>query len=115
MNKKANLAWDLYLKMETSSESFSLLQLIANDCYKSEQFLISAKAFDVLERLDPSPDYWEGKRGACVGAFQQFIAGSQTKDQFREIISLLRNSSNPQVEYIVRVMKNYAKENRINV
>ena len=34
MNKKPRLAWELYLKMETSGESFSLLQLIANDCYK---------------------------------------------------------------------------------
>ena len=34
MNKKPRLAWELYLKMETSAESFSLLQLIANDCYK---------------------------------------------------------------------------------
>jgi pentatricopeptide repeat protein len=31
MNGKARLAWELYLKMETSGESFSLLQLIAND------------------------------------------------------------------------------------
>lgn len=34
MNKKPALAWDLYQKMETSSESFGLLQLISNDCYK---------------------------------------------------------------------------------
>ena len=34
MNGKARLAWELYLKMETSAESFSLLSLIANDCYK---------------------------------------------------------------------------------
>jgi hypothetical protein len=47
-----------------------LSQLIANDCYKMGAFLYAAKAFDVLERLDPSPEYWEGKRGACVGAFQ---------------------------------------------
>ena len=39
------------------------------------QFYYAAKAFDVLERLDPNPEYWEGKRGACVGIFQQIIAG----------------------------------------
>lgn len=46
------------------------MQLIANDCYKMGAFLYAARAFDVLERLDPNPEYWEGKRGACVGAFQ---------------------------------------------
>ena len=30
-------------------------------------FVYAAKAFDVLERLDPDPEYWEGKRGACIG------------------------------------------------
>ncbi|KAL6033183.1 hypothetical protein STEG23_031802, partial [Scotinomys teguina] len=78
MNKKPRLAWELYLKMETSGESFSLLQLIANDCYKMGQFYYSAKAFDVLERLDPNPEYWEGKRGACVGIFQMILAGRES-------------------------------------
>ncbi|KAJ3100755.1 Intraflagellar transport protein 56 [Physocladia obscura] len=105
MNKKPRLAWELYLKMETSSESFSLLQLVANDCYKMSQYLYSAKAFDVLERLDPNPDYWEGKRGACIGILQQIISGDESKDCFRDIITLLRNTSNPQVEYIVRIIK----------
>ena len=79
MNRKPRLAWELYLKQETSSESFSLLQLIANDCYKMGQFYYSAKAFDVLERLDPNPEYWEGKRGACIGLFQQIIAGHEPR------------------------------------
>jgi hypothetical protein len=34
-------------------------------------FLYAAKAFDVLDRLDPDPEYLEGKRGAAVGVFQQ--------------------------------------------
>ncbi|KAF0289620.1 Intraflagellar transport protein 56 [Amphibalanus amphitrite] len=79
MNRKARLAWELYLKMETSAESFSLLQVIANDCYKMGQFYYSAKAFDVLERLDPNPEYWEGKRGACIGLFQMIIANLEPK------------------------------------
>lgn len=75
----------------------SLLQLIANDCYKLGQFLYAAKAFDVLERLYPNPEYWEGKRGACIGLFQMVIAGRESKDLLRDIISMLRNTSNPQV------------------
>ena len=43
------------------------------------QFYYSAKAFDVLERLDPNPEYWEGKRGACIGLFQQIIAGHEPR------------------------------------
>lgn len=34
MNGKPGLAWEQYLRMETSSDSYNLLQLIANDCYK---------------------------------------------------------------------------------
>ena len=70
MNGNPRSAWELYLKLTNSSESFNLLQLLANDCYKMGHFLFAAKAFDVLERLDPDPEYWEGKRGACVGVFQ---------------------------------------------
>lgn len=78
MNNKAGLAWELYLRMETSTDSYNLLQLIANDCYKMGEFLYSAKAFDVLERMDPDPEYWEGKRGACVGVFQVGVACGRT-------------------------------------
>ena len=45
MNSKARLAWELHRKMETSGESFSLLQLIANDCYK-----VGGKKLVFLER-----------------------------------------------------------------
>ncbi|XP_021938675.1 intraflagellar transport protein 56 isoform X2 [Zootermopsis nevadensis] len=115
MNKKPQQAWDLYLKMETSAESFSLLQIIANDCYKMGQFWYAAKAFDMLERLDPSPEHWEGKRGACVGVFQRIVAGQQNKELLTEVIQLLRNTANSQVEQIIRVMKRWAKDNRINI
>ncbi|KAK4473192.1 hypothetical protein MN116_004369 [Schistosoma mekongi] len=115
MTKQARLAWELYLKMETSAESFSVLQLIANDCYKMTQFYYAAKAFDVLERLDQNPEYWEGKRGACVGVFQLIIDGQEPKERLREVIQILRTTNNPQTEYLVHVMKKYAKENKIVV
>uniref|UniRef100_A0A8U7N2R7 Intraflagellar transport protein 56 n=1 Tax=Corvus moneduloides TaxID=1196302 RepID=A0A8U7N2R7_CORMO len=115
MNKKPQLAWKLYLKMETSGDSFNLLQLIANDCYKMRQFYYSAKAFDILERLDNNPEYWEGKRGACVGVFQMILAGREAKDTLREVLDLLKSTGNSQVEYIVRIMKKWAKENRVPV
>ncbi|XKL67233.1 hypothetical protein PGB90_010653 [Kerria lacca] len=115
MNKKPQSAWELYLKMETSAESFSLLQLIANECYRMAQFWHAAKAFDMLERLDPLPEYWEGKRGACVGVLQLIIAGRQARDTLSDVVQLLRNSANTQVEPIIRTIKRWAKDNRINI
>ena len=49
MNGKARLAWELYLKMETSGESFSLLQLIANDCYKVIRCEMKCRPYDHLK------------------------------------------------------------------
>jgi intraflagellar transport protein 56 len=115
MNGNPRSAWELYLKMNSSNESFNLLQLIANDCYRMGHFLYSAKAFDVLERLDPDPEYWEGKRGACVGVFQQVIAGKASKDDLQDVLSMVRNTSNPQVEYLVRIIKKWCQENKIKI
>lgn len=43
------------------------------------QFYYAAKAFDALEKLDPDSNYWEGKRGACVGVFQLIVANKESK------------------------------------
>lgn len=69
-NGKAKAAWEIYAQQETAAEAFGLLQLIAHDSYARGAFLYAAKAFDALERIDPNPEYWEGKRGACAGVFQ---------------------------------------------
>jgi intraflagellar transport protein 56 len=115
MNGKARQAWELYLKMEGTQESFAMLQLLANDCYRVGAFLYAAKAFDTLERLDPNPEYWDGKRGACVGAFQAVIAGKERKDTLRDVLGMLKSSRNPQVEYLARVMKKWCRENNVSV
>jgi len=149
MNGNPRSAWELYLKMNSSNESFNLLQvrrvavacppataqttphihllsrplppspspwqLIANDCYRMGHFMYAAKAFDVLERLDPEPEYWEGKRGACVGVFQLMIAGKASRDDLQDVLTMVRNTSNPQVEYIVRIIMKWCKEQGVKI
>jgi intraflagellar transport protein 56 len=107
-------AWETYVRMETSSESFNLLHLIANDCYRMGHFYHACKAFDVLERQDPDPELWEGKRGAAVGVLQKVVAGKERPERLQEMVRLLRSTNNPQVEYMInRVMKKWAKENHL--
>ncbi len=116
MNGNLDFAWELYLQAEAAAgaaATFALLQLLANDCYRMGHFLLAAKAFHVLERLDPAdPEYWEGKRGACAGVFQLALAGKVPKEDLREVMDLLRegSSSNPQAEYLLRILQKYAKD-----
>jgi hypothetical protein len=61
------------------------------------QFYYSCKAFDLLEHMDPNPEYWEGKRGACIGLFQQIIAENEPKETLREVLQILKTTASPQV------------------
>jgi hypothetical protein len=58
-----------------TSFQVNLLVQIANDCYKCGAFYFAAKAFDLLEKLDGNPEFWDGKRGACAGVLQAVLAG----------------------------------------
>ncbi|RNF03989.1 tetratricopeptide repeat domain 26 [Trypanosoma rangeli] len=122
MNKHAKRAWDIYLKMETSAESFNILQPMANDCYKVCAFYYAAKAFDVLERLDNAPEYIEGKKGACIGVFQQVFANQEPVDSLFDVVKMLESSvqqhaSEPQIaqqfESILKVIKDWLKESKV--
>ena len=42
----------------------------------------------MLERLDPNPEYWEGKRGAAVGVFQMIIAGREDRSVYCVVLQL---------------------------
>lgn len=68
-------------------------------------------------RLDPNPEYWEGKRGACVGVLQLIAAHDDraSLEQLSSVLSLLRNSHNPQAEQIAKVMRRFAKETNISL
>ena len=62
MNSKPQQAWELYLKMETSAESFSLLQLIANDCYRVIELYTQETRSSVyaIACITPPPPYTDG-------------------------------------------------------
>ncbi|KAJ8965156.1 hypothetical protein NQ314_004381 [Rhamnusium bicolor] len=115
MNKKPQQAWELYLKMESSSESFNLLLLIANDCYRMGEFWYAAKAFDMLDRLEPNPEFWEGKRGAIVGVFQGVVAQKFPVDTLGDVLQLLRSSTSNQADQIAKVIRKWAKEKRLTI
>ncbi|CAH1112190.1 unnamed protein product, partial [Psylliodes chrysocephalus] len=115
MNKKPQLAWELYGKMENTSEGFNLLLLIANDCYKMGEFWYAAKAFDMLDRIEPNPEFWEGKRGSIVGVFQGVIAKKFPVDMLGDILQLLRSSTSNQADQIANVIRRWAKDQRLSV
>lgn len=71
------------------------------------------KAFDVLDRLDPDPEFFEGKRGAAVGVFQMLVVGKESKERLVDAIHMLQNADNPQVEYFIQVMKKWCVSNGI--
>lgn len=117
MNRKPRLAWEIFLRMDSSAESLYLLKLIASDCYRMGCFFFAAKAFDVLERLEPEEgEYWEGKKGACCGVLQQVVAGQESKDSLKEVLVMLRNSSgsssrHPHLELISRGIARWLQAN----
>jgi intraflagellar transport protein 56 len=39
------------------------------------------------------------------------VAGKENRERLIEVIQMLKNTSNPQVEYFIQVMKKWGKEN----
>ncbi|XP_052847423.1 intraflagellar transport protein 56 [Drosophila gunungcola] len=104
------LAWNVFITRDTNAEAFILLQLIANECYRCAEFWVAAKAFDMLEKLDPSPENWEGKRGACAGVLFALSTKAQRGRPgggISEVIGILRDSSNSQAEAMIKTIRKY--------
>lgn len=119
MNGNPGGAWELHLKAldREGDDGCSLLQLIANDCYRMGHFLYAAKAFDALERRlgDYDAEIWEGKRGAVVGVFQMVLAGTATKSELVDALAMVRGSSNPEGEHLARVISKHCAEAKISL
>jgi intraflagellar transport protein 56 len=46
--------------------------------------------------------------------FQKVIAGKENREALTEVISMLRNTQSPQVEYFVKIIGKWIKENPTN-
>lgn len=116
MNGKAKLAWELYLTTKNRPDGMLLLNQLANDCYRMGAFFYAAKAFSTMERYDMQQEYWEGKRGACIGVLQQVIAGEEPKDSLPEVLEMLRAGaeSHPQQEHVAAVIAKWCRENDVH-
>ncbi|XP_045497393.1 intraflagellar transport protein 56 [Colias croceus] len=117
MNKEAHLAWEICVKSAGTPDSFALLQLVANDSYRMGQFLVAAKAFHMLDRLDGGPEMWEGLRGAVCGCAQAAAADrTNAASDLRDALALLRGPrAHPRADHIVRPIAKWAQMNRIAV
>lgn len=73
--------WVSFIMLQRLSET-----IIGENIWK---MILNFKAFDMLERLDPNPEYWEGKRGACVGVFQMIIAGREDRSDIQNILKFI--------------------------
>ena len=53
--------------------------------------------------------------GSTTHWFQAIIAGREDRQTLADVVSILRNTSNPQVENMIKIIKKWAKDNRVPV
>lgn len=110
VNGKVDLAWNLYLEMDTSNETLTLLKLIGNECYRFGHFYFALKAFDILERLD-NEEHTPAKLGAVTGVFKDYLTSKETQEHLEESVQILKASAkHPAVENVLRVIENFLNE-----
>lgn len=119
---KARFAWQLYDKIGSTAERttvLALLDVIANDSYRMGAFYYAVKAFEVLNKIDPSRDRVEGLCGACVGVFQQVVAQEEETQSLDDVVDILRELETTlesvQARYIRSVIRTWCRENGVHL
>ncbi|KAF0754921.1 hypothetical protein AaE_005144 [Aphanomyces astaci] len=72
-------------------------------------YYFAAKSFDVLERVDPDPEFWEAKRGACVGYFHKAVSGKCDATKLVEVLNMLEGSKHNQGKVMARTLRTYCE------
>lgn len=125
MNGKPDNAWNLVITDDSLSieDSIYLFQLIANDYYRTHNFVLAAKSYSSLIELNEDQQeeqYINPLVSSCIGAFKDII--EQDKNQKSRSVDLwkdtkmveIRNilskhSSNERVDQVLHVVKKWTK------
>ncbi|KAL0216536.1 hypothetical protein P9112_008720 [Eukaryota sp. TZLM1-RC] len=112
-NGKPDQAWKFYheaVQVAESVDSMYYLTLIANDCYKLEFYFYSAKAYELLCRLDPNVDYLLGKKNSCIGVLKKIYEGYLQPELLPEIVTILQGDANNDstINQIITTITKYA-------
>ncbi len=96
------------------------LPLIANTiCCFQLCLQCTTQAFEALIRLDPDPSYSSAILGACMGAFQQVLAGKEPPTQLASIVGVLeageddKHGTEAQSEAAVRAIRQWAGQHGV--
>lgn len=118
MNGNPQNAWDLKSSIRINrDDSTYLLELIADDCYRTGHFVFAAKAFDALHEIDDNM-YVDPLMCACVGAFhyvsvelsQEGAHTFQVEAIIGEIMNILKkHEDNKRSAEIVSIIKKWKK------
>lgn len=75
---------------------------------QAHQHQINMSCVHLCDYLSVTVAFWQYFADLCV-------TFGLCRETLRDVVQMLRNTGNPQVEYIVRTIKKWAKENRVPI
>ena len=112
MNDKPDLAWNLYISIDNHLVAVYILNFIAHELYRMGHFYFSFKAFVFLEKFSPSIENSKGKISSAIGVFYLLLSAKISSDRLQDVIHYLCDGpETPEVNKVLKVFKNWGKEN----
>lgn len=75
-----------------SSDRIQILQVLANDAFRKENFFLACKAFDLLQQLDQDEEYWLGKKGAITEVLKKYIKKTVDQSEVKKLLVFLQDT-----------------------
>jgi intraflagellar transport protein 56 len=107
-NKKPEQAWNLYVDAASTEDSKALLRVIAADYYNTGIYFHAMKAYDVLAKFEPEPQYRDGLIAAAVGVFRGILTKKEDPDKLMDVMSVL--ASEPSAAAVLQRIQQYQLE-----